>query len=168
MSVTAGMASLVGGGTLPPSNQTQAVPAAKYAKATNVDREQVADMIAASEARVEAKFERLLGEFRQSLANISGELKAIDIKISERATTWQTVSIVAGGIVTAVVLVVAIWAFNGDSFSRGFDAAEIAERAAEKVRNDDAAESPKRLQSAQEPALPPRPEALRSPNSNSQ
>lgn len=120
-----------------------------------MDREQVGDMISASEARTEARFERGLGEIRTLMADVRGDLRAIDAKIGERATTLQVIGIVASGVVTAVTTILIILAYNGDTFSRGFDASDIAERAAERAisshAKDQAPVQPKQMSSAPPP-----------------
>lgn len=106
---------------------------------TGLDREQIADMIAASEAQSETKLERVLGEFRTAVATFTGDLQKLDTKVDGLPTLWALIGTAVGAVVSAATIIVAIMAWNGDSFERGVAANEIATAAANRAVAEQAA-----------------------------
>ena len=57
-----------------------------------MDRKQVEDIVALSEAKSDVKFERMLGEMRVGFAELRGEIGAVGAKLNSMPTTFQMVS----------------------------------------------------------------------------
>lgn len=77
------------------------------AEAAQMDRKQVDDIVALSEAKTDVKLERLLGEMRSEFARLrgdmsasgaklSGEISSVSAKLSSLPTTFQMVSWMIG------------------------------------------------------------------------
>lgn len=108
-----------------------------------MERDQVSDMIAASEARTEARFERMLAEVKVGFADLRGEMEIREAKIATLPTTWVLLGTVFAGALTVVALLIAALALGNDMFSRGFDAHVVArEAAAEAIRSAPAQVTP--------------------------
>ena len=84
-----------------------------------MERDQVQDMLAASEARTETKF-----------AELRGDLRAIDAKLSHLPNTWtMVITMISVGVGVAGILLAAL-AFGSGMFGQGFSASAIAKDAA--------------------------------------
>ncbi len=106
-----------------------------------VERDQINDMISASEARTETKFERALGKFEASNALLGGKFEAVntkldDLRTGQRTSFWALAAL----IVTAIAIVVAVVTYGGSMFGTGLTASQIASQAADQA----VAHTPKR------------------------
>lgn len=101
-----------------------------------MERDQVSDMLAASEARSEARLERVLSEVKLGFADLRREMEVREAKIAMLPTTWVLLGTVFAGALTVVALIIAALALGNDMFGRGFDAHAVArEAAAEAMRS---------------------------------
>lgn len=93
-----------------------------------MEREQVSDMIAATDAQAEARLERMLGEVKVGFAEIRGEIKAQEAKIAALPSKWTVYSATFGAAVALAAFVLGAMALAGDQFDTGRDVGgQIAE-----------------------------------------
>lgn len=85
---------------------------------SNVTREEIAANIAASEARTDAKFERVMGR----------------LDLIEKSTSGLRATMIGTGIAIAAVLI-SVMAYGGQMFGIGLDSQSIAEKAATGVES---------------------------------
>ena len=88
-----------------------------------ITREELAARLEAVDARVDARFERIVGEVRAGNAELAGRIEAASAKSLDK---WTAITIA----LAAVALIYAMLAFGGDMFGLGIDAREVARQAA--------------------------------------
>lgn len=115
----------------PSSGESASHPNQQEGKMSGVDRDQVADMIAASEARGSAQLERVLSEVRVGFAEIRGEIGSMQTKVSALPSTLTVFGAAFTAALTLAAIVLAALSFGNDMLSRGFSARDVASVAAE-------------------------------------
>jgi hypothetical protein len=83
-------------------------------KVDDVERDQISDMIAASEARAETKLEKAMGEMRAEFVKINTRLDALP-------STFTLVTWIVGTGLGIVAVILTVMALAGDNFSSGRD-----------------------------------------------
>lgn len=110
-----------------PSDET----ARTYARMSDAPtRDEIDAKLALVDARTDTKFAETLGEMRAGFAELRGDLKALDAKVSALPSKFTFVSTVLGTGIAIAAIVLAVLAFGGQMFGQGFSADAIASKAA--------------------------------------
>ncbi|WDZ77957.1 hypothetical protein PWG15_05485 [Ensifer adhaerens] len=125
------------------ANGTFRVPDGAPNNMSEVTREEIDAKIAASEARTDTKFERMMTEF----AALRGDLAAITIEMGQvrQSTSGLRSTIVTTAIATVLSLaglVVAVIALNGQAFSTGMDVRAVVTEVLEQTRQPQSSGGP--------------------------
>lgn len=73
----------------------------------DMDRSQISDMIAASEAKTDVKFEKVLSEMRVLSATTTGKIDTLSAKVDSRPTTFQAMSWLVGVAIAIIGAIIA-------------------------------------------------------------
>lgn len=96
----------------------------------DMEREQIADMVAASEARNETKLEKVMGEVRTEFASLRGDIRELKASSASKGTVILTGVTVFFGLAG---LLVAFLTFGSQWFGLGLDSGAVAQQAAERA-----------------------------------
>lgn len=100
-----------------------------------MDREQIADMIAASEARNETGLERAMGEVRAEFAKINGKLESLPGR-------WELLAFTVGTAIALFAAILAALSYGNDRFGVGAEASKTIDEAITRAVAAQAAKSP--------------------------
>jgi hypothetical protein len=96
----------------------------------DMEREQIADMVAASEARNETKLATAMGEVRTEFANLRSDIRELGAKTVGKTTLIVTAITLFFGIVGVVV---SLLTFGSQWFGLGLDTSQAAQAGAERA-----------------------------------
>lgn len=107
---------------IPGNSDAPLNPAGESDNSGGMEREQIEDMIAASDARTDTKFERILGEMRTEFANVRGDIAALKAATAGKGTVILTGVSVFIGLAT---LLAAFAAFGAQWFGLGMQGHDV-------------------------------------------
>jgi hypothetical protein len=96
----------------------------------SMEREQIADMVAASEARSDTKLAEAMGEVRTEFANLRADIRELKASTASRGTVIGTGVTLFFGIAG---LLIAFMTFGAQWFGLGLDASGAAEAGAQRA-----------------------------------
>jgi hypothetical protein len=108
-------------------------PDSSSLRSNGMERDQVSDMMAASEARTDTKLATAMGEIREEFAKLNGRFDTVNARLDAIPGRWELLIFFFGTAVTIIGVLIAVLAYGGDRYNAGASTAEIAKAAAREV-----------------------------------
>jgi hypothetical protein len=122
------------GGAFGRISREKAGPFSQDEQANEMTREEVDAKLETVEARTDAKFAQLIGEFDTKLAGLRGDMLEIKASLAPLAGLKSTIVITSiSSVIALAALLLGLLAYGGDRFGAGIEMSTVANEAARRA-----------------------------------